>query len=97
MSYTIAAHFKGREPTEQIIKSIVLSEDNGTKTALTSSLEKLKKEVNTFLTECIEKNKMESPDAQNILTIDEDELDSEEETSIEDNSSLRPNKVPKLV
>lgn len=97
MSYTIAAHFKGREPTDQFIKSIVLSEDNGTKSVLTTSIEKLKKEVNTFLTECIEKNRIESSDAQNILTIDEEELDSEDETISEGDTSLRPNKVPKLV
>ncbi|KZS12355.1 Uncharacterized protein APZ42_022475 [Daphnia magna] len=97
MSYTIAAHFKGREPTDQFIKSIVLSEDNGTKSVLTTSIEKLKKEVNTFLTQCIEKNRIESSDAQNILTIDEEELDSEDETISEGDTSLRPNKVPKLV
>lgn len=69
MSYTIAAHFKGREPTDQFIKSIVLSEDNGTKSVLTTSIEKLKKEVNTFLTECIEKNRIESSDAQSVNRI----------------------------
>lgn len=118
MSNSITAHFRGREPTKQFVKSIVSSVDNGKKSALTTSLEKFKKEINTFLTECIEKNRKESSNTQSwytiskvnlnyapekyinyldSLAIDEEEIDSEDETISEISVSQRPSKAPKLV
>jgi hypothetical protein len=56
MDCNIIAHFNsGVESSKQPLKSIVFPVENGTKSALTNSLVNFQKEVNTFLTECIEK------------------------------------------
>ena len=68
MDQNITAHFTGIETSNQPMKSIIFSVEKGTKSALTKSLEKLKKEVNTFLTECIEKNKTTSPHVDSMYT-----------------------------
>jgi hypothetical protein len=60
MDHNIIAHLSGIETSNHPMKSIIFPVEDGTKSALTKSLEKFKKEVNTFLTECIEKNKTTS-------------------------------------
>ena len=61
MDCNIIAHFNsGVESSKQPLKSIVFPVENGTKSALTNSLVNFQKEVNTFLTECIEKSQKTS-------------------------------------
>ncbi|EFX88355.1 hypothetical protein DAPPUDRAFT_311454 [Daphnia pulex] len=95
MDHNIAAHFSGIETSNHPMKSIIFTVEDGTKSALTKSLEKFKKEVNTYLTECIEKNKTTSSQVDSCAVNDE-ELDSDEDDN-ENMASTRPNKVPKLV
>ncbi|XP_046450586.1 uncharacterized protein LOC124198668 isoform X2 [Daphnia pulex] len=90
MEHNIIAHFSGIETSNHSMKSIIFPVEDGTKSALTKSLEKFKKEVNTFLTECIEKNKTTSSQVDSSAANDE-ELESDEDDN-ENMASTRPNK-----
>lgn len=60
MDDQITAHFYGPEPTTQSVKSLTFPITSGSK-SLTVTLEQFQKEMNSYLTDCIEKNPTSQP------------------------------------